>query len=160
MKRLIFIAVTITLLHGCMIPYVVISSSIDYKKYSDAGFFITESNSVNFEYDPISSVYSFANSGYIKGNSKSPINKNDDLYGNYEDRSDLDKSERKSRKEVRNKFISASPEDALHGLYVRAVESGADGIINLKIQPVLSGFKYMSKPIYNYTATGMAIKRK
>lgn len=64
--RLLFISIlllTISLTSCNMMPYVKSVGYIDYSMY-DNGFFITESNSVQFEYKPLGSISTLIISGY------------------------------------------------------------------------------------------------
>lgn len=88
------------------------SSHVDYRPYSEKGFFITEANSVSFEYTPISSVLAITRSVYSTN----------ELIAKSIDKKDRD-----------NSFVEASAQDALEELYKKAKDLGANGIVNLKI---------------------------
>lgn len=111
--------------------------TLDLTKYTRLGFFITEANSVSFNYDPIGLVSVYLDSGHeikvVKEESKDPLYKND-------------------VKEKKGKFITASLEEALEMLYKEASNKGANGIINLRYEyiPTVGG----------WDVTGMAIKIK
>jgi len=66
MKKLLFFAAIVLLFYSCSpeIYYAVNSYTIDYSKYTEKNFFITESNSVNFEYKPVGSIVVESVSGY------------------------------------------------------------------------------------------------
>lgn len=68
MKK-VLLALTVVLLTSCY-PHKFATYSIllDYTPYTTDGFFLTESNSVNFEYFPMGSINSVALSGYMKNN--------------------------------------------------------------------------------------------
>jgi len=131
------------------------SNSLDYANYQKKGFFITEAPSVSFAYSPVSSVSSTLYSGYIKVDKKgnkptfTPTRNQDDVYGGGSEASLWGKTQ----------FVAATREVVLEELYRKATESGADGIINLKI----TYFSYAAAKGYNdegYAASGMAIKIK
>jgi uncharacterized protein YbjQ (UPF0145 family) len=63
-------------------PYTSFGTYIDYSLYSEKGFFITESNSVSFEYESIASITMTDESGSINSDLKHPdLNKMiEDLY--------------------------------------------------------------------------------
>ncbi len=146
-KKLLFAAVLSASLIGC-IPqrtfFSTFSSGIDYKEYSDLGFYVTESNSVNFNYTPISSIVASVKSGYLgdekPSNSKVKVSKSD--------RGSL--------------FITATASIVLEELYQEAIKLGANGIINLKIEAKTeSGINDygVTTDFPVYVATGMAIKK-
>ena len=65
MKRMLFSLLVVMLLNSCgMVKYAEYSSILKYNEYED--FFITESNSVNFPYEPVGGVNSLIKSGYYK----------------------------------------------------------------------------------------------
>ena len=121
-----------------------VSSAVDYTKYSENGFFMTEANSVSFRYEPLGSITAIARSGYEVIGSDDSSNFQDDTYG-------------KPAKKVKyGEYRSAYPEDALEELYNKALEMGANGVINLK-------FTYLSQTNSlipeGWMVTGMAIKK-
>lgn len=162
MKRALLVLMTASLLTGCsIIPktmYVGSVSIVDYSPYSDEGFFITESNSVSFDYQPVSSVTAVFRSGYAsveiveKENQKPKSKQTDDVY-----------SGRIASGRIKTgDFVEATPQSALEELYRKSVEIGANGIINLKISTFTEGgVDNLGKPVtlIGYSASGMAIKR-
>lgn len=66
MKKFLLLAIIAVFLNSCISYsyYAVNSYTIDYYKYTEKGFFITESNSVNFNYEPVGSVVVESISGY------------------------------------------------------------------------------------------------
>jgi uncharacterized protein YbjQ (UPF0145 family) len=67
MKKVIFILIAAISfgLTGCITKrYAEYSGTLYYDEFDD--FFITESNSVSFDYEPIGSVTAIAESGYLK----------------------------------------------------------------------------------------------
>src|SRR5690606_19343858 len=62
-------------------PYTTVSI-VDYKFYTERGFFITESNSVSFEYTPVSSIVVKSVPGFLPGNYKPKVDPkiNNDMY--------------------------------------------------------------------------------
>jgi len=122
------------------------SYSIDYSKFIDKGFFITESNSVSFNYTPLSSVYSSQTSGYelLRVNG---VVQNKTLYSGV------------SSPKTTNNYINASPDAVLSALYEDAVKQGANGIINLNITSTSAASAPGMLPIVTIVATGMAIKK-
>ena len=154
MKKIVFI-LSVILLMGCStigkFPYVQESSIIDYSQYEKKGFFITEANSVSFEYEAVGSVSAKVESGFeIMGSNKVRA-VGDDIY---------QKQMETKTKVAYGEFVSATPTQALELLYQRAVESRANGIINLKISPITQYTQAYGNVITGYFATGMAIKMK
>lgn len=153
MKKFLFITSIVFLLSSCAVkyPYRQYSAVVDFTEYTNQGFFITESNSVSFDYDPIGSVSSVVKSGYevlgqemsAKGNMK------DDVY--YHENTGKLKF---------GKYISANIEDALSELVNASKELGANGIINLEVNYISATYdKYgdVASPS-SYIVSGMAIK--
>lgn len=138
MRKVLFVFLVVFLLIGC-IPTQRMTRviTLDLTKYTELGFFITEANSVNRDYDPIGLISVYLDSGHEirieTKESKDPLYKND-------------------VKEKKGRFINASLEETLDMLYKEASSKGANGIINLKYEyiPTVAGWE----------VTGMAIKLK
>lgn len=163
MRRLIYLAFVLVLSScGIIAPKTIFVSSVtwvDYKPYSDQGFFITESNSVSFDYIPVSSLSSIYRSGYA---SVDMIDNTDRKERGYRDDVYSKTIQTRNTKVEVGDFIEATPQDALDELYRKAVELGANGIINLRIGAFTeigtdNRGDYIT--LIGYTATGMAIKR-
>lgn len=119
---------------------------VDYSSYLSKGIFLTESNSVSFEYDAIGSVTVSVFSGNTVISQTQQVDKND-IYGE------------KTRISNKMGWRAASPESALEAAVSQAVSKGANGLINIKISPATE--VYSSKTVRSgYLVTGMAIKRK
>lgn len=116
------------------------SSFVDYTKYTTKGFFISEANAVSFEYDAIGSISTLVLSGEKVKPSKNTIN------AEYSGGGLL------SPKNI----VYATHQDVIEGLYNEAVKQGANGIINVKIEPY---FNTLTKR-EGLQGTAMAIKRK
>lgn len=150
-KYLVFILLT-ALLSSCVLvkhPYNRYSTVVDFEKYTSQGFFITESNSVSFDYEPLGSLSAIIESGYEVIGTKG--DQTDDVY--YHTRSSNNKY---------GDYISATIDDVVEDLVFAAADVGADGLINLKTEYVSGTYdKYgnVLRPSM-YIATGMAIKRK
>lgn len=119
----------------------------DYQRYSDAGFFITESNTVSFDYIPVGSVVVRQTAGVMSDTeiiSQNVPEKRgyDELYGELE------------KKRHSNSWKLPSDYTALDAVYKVAKEQNADGIINLKItMPEVNNASIIE-------LSGMLIKRK
>lgn len=152
MKKILAFTFLTLLLFSCgpiKYPYRQYSSAIDFSDVTRSGFFITESNSVSFPYDPIGSVSAVAESGYevIKGAKEQT---QDDIYS-FDELSKM----------KFGKYKFAQPEDVISELISSAKELGANGIINLKI--TYTPATYANNGIIispsSYVASGMAIKK-
>lgn len=131
-------------------------SPVDFRPYTESGFFITESNSVGFDYKPVSLVFAYVASGYLPdenniatdtGESFEPVSSTfrDDMYYRPKRVKPVDISKLEYR--------AATQADAVEKLVQAAKELGANGIINLKLQ-VDYGEVGLDP---TYSATGMAI---
>ena len=56
MKKIIISFIILLFFSSCMSTYRSYTIVVDYSRYAANGFFITESNSVSFEYMPVGSV--------------------------------------------------------------------------------------------------------
>lgn len=140
MKKLFLFFVASFLFASCATinPVILESNHIDYSKY---GIFVSEANSVSFEYKPIGLVESLFMSGWAKANSKVY----DDVYS--------------KEVGVKSKNVKATREGALNKLVEEAQSIGANGIINLKFNTLSYYDKNVGYVITGYEATGMAIRR-
>ena len=132
------------------IPGYKYTSMIDYSKYVNQGFFITESNSVSFEYDPIASMYTKV----VGGESIEVIveEKPVDSNAKYSARDRRGDSEKVTTKKG---YRAYTVYDALDDLVEKCKKSGANGIINLNISYTYNGSGNQN----GYAISGMAIKR-
>lgn len=132
-------------------PYIQESSIIDYSQYTNKGFFITQANSVNFDYLAIGSISSKVESGYEILNTNMVKVLGDDVYS----------PDQKTKAKIKyGKYIRATPEMALENLYKKAVESGANGIVGLTIEPITNYSPHYGNVTVGYFVAGMAIKKK
>lgn len=118
MKKIIISAVSVLLLSSCAITgpyYREYSNSIDYSKYSKKGFFITESNSVSFDYIPVATVYCVIHDGYVRIVDGKEYQIQGETY---------------KSKDIEWKIGYA--DTTLEKLYQESHKLGADGIINLQ----------------------------
>lgn len=126
-------------------------SFLDYSLLTDKGIFVTESNSVGFDYKAIGSIYIEIRSG---ANEKQKTSRS--LRDKRESRDDVYSESSKS--EIT--YTSATIEDALNKLSNQLTDVGANGIINLKISQVPATL--ITQNIFlgpGYIITGMAIKK-
>ena len=137
-RKVLFVFFAVFLFVGC-IPTKRITQvvTLDLTKYMEVGFFITEANSVNRDYDPIGLVNVYLESG--RDVSVTKKDGGDPVYG-------------QDIVIKKGKFIDASLEEALEMMYNEARSKGANAIINLK-------YSYNST-LNSWEVTGMAIKLK
>lgn len=132
--------------------FVQVIGYMDYQKIGHGKVFISESNSVSFEYTPIASITVIELSGHViktkKANKNKPTHNEsvgDDIYY----ASEKDKTEYGDYRE-------ASYESALKRAVAICENNGGDGIINLKYN---SKYDEESHEWF-ITVEGMIIKRK
>ncbi|MDR1984271.1 MAG: hypothetical protein LBQ28_05545 [Prevotellaceae bacterium] len=151
MKKILVVFVFTALFVACstiMPRYSIISGTIDYSYFTKKGFFITESNSVSFEYTPVGSVFTTIYSGETNETGKRELVVKDDFYPY-------------KIYITSKKWKSADVDDALLEIYNQALNIGANGIINLKIQNITSSQQINGQSIScdGITVSGMAIKK-
>ncbi|MGN1219099.1 MAG: hypothetical protein ACI4TD_14190 [Phocaeicola sp.] len=106
-SKIIFLALCCLLVSSCEtvnIPQVTVTVLRDYTPMTDKGIFVTESNSVDFDYVPLGSVVSVTNGAYRSSLEKGSMYENVDLGKAFEEISNM------------------------------LVVMGANGLINLKIE--------------------------
>ena len=129
-------------------PYRSYSNAIDFSSYTRNGFFITESNSVNFPYEPLGSITSVVTSGYEVISGNKAANPKDDIYT-------------QNSKVKYGRYIDTDVNKALDELCNSARQLGADGIINFHSEYVPAKYqKGTSITPDSYIVSGMAIRRK
>lgn len=123
--------------------------TVDYSKYLQEGFFITESNSVNFDYDPVATIYVLSYEGAK------------DKYSDDHSEWYIDERGYACQSGTAD-WTFPEPKIVLGKAVETSKQKGADAIINLNISST-------SRTVYvrgiGYTLnglliTGMAIKRK
>lgn len=155
MKNLFLLILIVVVLSSCAtLPspqsYV---GMIDYTELTQRGLFVTESNSVSFDYEPIGSIYAEETDGWIK---KSQVkeeskSKKKDIYS--------DDYYSSSRLEFGKKeFMPADVNRVLQSVADQLKRVGANGIINMKIDYIkIPLSKELS--LNRIIVSGMAIKR-
>lgn len=122
-------------------------SYIDYESYFKNGFYLTESNSVGFEYIPMGTVNYILMGGYktSKVEEKTEINP------------DAKFSVKEKRKKTDTYLLTReeySVYEAIDQVVNECKKKGANGIINLRINVVTGDYATTG-----YTISGMAIKK-
>ncbi len=114
-------------------------SVIDYSALTGEGFFVTESNSVSFNYEPIGSIMVEEVGGWGKIQPK-----------------DVGKDDAYSSRSGKNVYLYPEMSDAFGTLKKQLAEMGANGIINLK---VTTNYSQELNATTSIVLTGMAIRR-
>lgn len=140
--KLVFIAVVFSLI-SCAeyqpLSPVSFASSVSYAPFIKKGYFVTESNSVGFDYEALGSLYSVSKGGYTQ---KNPVKNAQpgvfDANRHYQ-------------------YVGADLNVAFEKMIKELEALGGNAIINLKIT-------YTPKATAGggdtYSVTGMAVKRK
>lgn len=126
-------------------PYYQSVGYLDYSQFAKEGIYLTEANSVSFDYEPLGSVSATLRSGYKEGERVSKFQYTDMMGQSH-------------KTEKYSKWTHPTCDDALRLVAECAKEQGANGVINLKTQTyttLLSG----GKESITIVATGMAIKK-
>nr|DAX16076.1 MAG TPA: Selenium binding protein, Selenium-Binding Protein [Caudoviricetes sp.] len=123
---------------------------VDYAPFTEKGIFITESNSVSFNYEPIGSILVEETGGWGYKNPKIGNNKgshNDDY---------LAPVFRSMAKKI---YYPEKLQTAFDNLAIKLKELNANGIINLKISYYKEVDSKSKLLVGKIIVTGMAIKR-
>ena len=134
-KAILILAMASSMLTSCMSslpkPHCTVSC-LDYSRLTSKGIFVTESNSVSFEYKAIGSILVTSVGGWTKENVK---------------KKDYDGAKIEYKKDS---YVGPNVEEAFDALAGKLEKMDANGIINLKIISMSSNTIQIS---------GMAIKR-
>ena len=157
MKKLFVFAslAFVLLLSGCSalkMPYMSRATVLDYSEYTNKGFFLSEANSVNFEYKALGSITAVTDGGYVVVSTKERKDMKDDVYT----------SSKPSAKIKYGPYKSASPADALSTLCDKAMEIGANGVINININYIPATYDPKTRAILtpdSFVISGMAIRK-
>jgi hypothetical protein len=147
MKKVLLLLLSASIFNSCYVSrfeYNSYTSTIDYSEYTKAGFFITESNSVSFEYQPLGSITVVVKSGDIKQKYQVVLDDGTTLGLRDDDA----------------KWKEASSADALVLLHIKATQMNANGIINLKTSyiPEIEEGGIIKHPS-SVVISGMAIRK-
>lgn len=140
MKKALLL-LSILALSSCTPKFSQYVGMVDFRPYMEEGFFVTRSNSVSFEYEPIGYVEAIVESG----NDKSI------------------KVENKYKKEFEQtyytsaKWRNATSEDAMKVIVEKSKQVGADALIDIEFKVITNSSSGNIERVY---ASGMAIKRK
>ena len=144
MKKLLLITLVAALSSCSTAKYAMTvgANVLDYSKYSESGFFITESNALSKEYTPVASIMFEYRSGYEVLKPEEKItDKRGYVYT--------------TKAAVYGSYKKVSQEDAIDAMVVMAKEIGANGIINLKLTVLGSS---IGRNDSGFSVSGMAIK--
>lgn len=122
MKRLFYLLVVLLSLVSCrttfeLSPPRYYSSHIDYSYLTDRGIFITESNSVSFEYKTLGSLFIECTGGWVKNDKKNKVDM-EDIY---------------MRTEGKYIYVKPSLEDAFNLAVEELDKMKGNGIVNFNI---------------------------
>lgn len=117
---------------------------IDYSSLTQDGYFVTESNSVSFDYEAVGSIIAEEVGGWLSKNGKpKSVDPKDEYYISF------------GRKQI---YQEPDLQKAYENLKNKLKEVGANGIINLDIRFVQGSSDKYPKPD-KIIITGMAIKK-
>lgn len=143
MKKLLLI-ILVFALASCA-TYSPLVSFVDYSIYNSQGMFLTESNSVNFKYEPVGSINVLLYSGLANEKKQEQVidkqEKGDDVYF--------------SPMTGAMKFKGSTIQEALRLAVEQAKIKGANAIINLRYE-YTQGYKYTPP---GWHISGMAVKK-
>lgn len=148
MKKLTYLISVALIFASCSSKMVAVqsSSALDYTKFEKDGLFLTESNSVSFNYQAIASISALNLSGFKKAADARKQAAKDYF-------SDIETDVKLSAN-----WFNATREGVLIDLCKKAKEQGANGIINIKITYISIPFDKDTNQT-GYEASGMAIKK-
>lgn len=129
---------------SCNTPKSHVTYYIDYQKAGNGKVFITESNSVSFEYMPLGTILVEETPGFVEVTvpTTEKERQDDPLYGSGA-----------STKTVK-KYSNATAQSALNYAAEEALTLGGDGIINLRLSSYYVGKERIVQ------VSGMVIKRE
>lgn len=140
MKKVLLSLMFLAVMSSCStVKYKTYSSMVDFRPYMEKGFFITQSNSVSFDYEPIGCIQAVAVSGQDKNKS---VDKQKKDYGD--------------GLLTQGRFHEVSINDAIEELYNQCLKNNANGVLDLKMDIIVNQAGIVEKAI----VTGMAIKKK
>ena len=119
------------------------AATIDYAYLSQKGIFVTESNSVNFDYEPLGSIYVECTGGWVKKKYKEG-----DVMG------DIYMTNLGSVK-----YLPPTIDDAYQLILSEVKKLRANGVINLKISTVSEYLSTYKVTVNKIIITGMCIRR-
>ena len=119
---------------------------VDYRPAYNMGVFVSESNSVSFDYEPIASLMVNEYNGEVTTEKRSySYQKGEDIYG-----------EPDIKVEKKTNWRSANFSSALTFAAQQCLDMGGDGLINLNFEPI----KDKDGVVVGVTVSGMVIHRK
>lgn len=148
MKQIVCLLILASLVASCSTVNVPspkqYASCIDYGYLSQKGVYVSESNSVNFEYEPLGSLYVECTGGWVKNNQRSAQSSMEDIYYS------------KGQKVV---YQPATVEDAFSQALGELKKLRGNGIINFKINTISEYLPAYQVSVNKIIITGMCIRR-
>lgn len=149
MKNTFLVIASTLLLASCATLYRAPRSYIgiiDYSPLTEQGIYVTESNSVSFDYKAIGSVYAEEVGGWVRKDGKPESNDPKEPYYLFSS----------GKKKI---YVLPDINSIFKKLVDQLKQSGADGIVNLKIESTIEQDLATKLPYDKIIVTGMAIKK-
>lgn len=147
MKKYFYLLMLAVLLASCSIVNVPApkqyAATIDYAYLSQKGIFVTESNSVNFDYEPLGSIYVECTGGWVKKKYKEGDVMQDIYMANPSS----------------VEYLPATIDDAYQMVLSEVKKLRANGVINLKISTVSEYLSTYKVTVNKIIITGMCIRK-
>ena len=166
MRKVLILAALALSMYSCKTqvppePYTTYST-IDYSSLISDGYFVTESNSVSFDYDAISSIYMEVHRGWIKLTKEERNQIRDEEMIGDDYYYGTNGSTQKLKSPHKYRYVTPNSEKAISELKKLMKAQGADGILNLKLSyQKIPSEKPGYQPLDEYIiVTGMLFKRK
>lgn len=119
------------------------ATCIDYSFLTQQGIFVSESNSVNFDYEPLGSLYVECSGGWVKKNRK--------------DGTEMQDIYMASPNSV--EYLPATVDDAYQLVLSEIKKLRANGVINFKISSVNEYLSSYQVTVNKIIITGMCIRK-
>ena len=151
--NLFVLAIMAVIFSSCEPKMAIVNYYQDFRDFYDNGFFVTVSNTVPFEYIPVGYIILTDVAGIIyvpetDARVRKDTGGDDDTEGIYYN----------PNKGKKRKWVKATSNSALEEIKKIAADKGADGILNVRVEPCFASEK--SATPYGYRVYGMLFKRK
>ncbi len=148
MKKSLFLLLLPAIFVSCntakVLPPEQYSACIDYGYLAQKGVFLTESNSVNFDYEPLGSLYIECKGGWVKNDKRASGDAMEDIYMN---------------KNAKYVYRPATVEEAFDMALGELKRIRGNGIINLKINTISEYVPAYLVTVNKIIITGMCIRK-
>ena len=145
MKKILLVFWVLVFLSSCATktPFYNVTYFVDYRTFLEKDFFITESDAVHFKYDALGHMETAMHS-----------REKEDEQG---------KVKTGLLEKKNDRYVKVTLEDAITDFCEQAKLKGADGVLKLKIEPIIENAQVGVLPVYEhrgYRISGMLIKIK